>query len=108
MSSELIQFIKSCVRKRKIVWTHHVNMRLEGRFISREILLSSVASYEIIEEYPQDKYLPSCLVYAKSGDEVFHIHFAVDREGENVRMVTAYRPTSDKWENDFKTRRKEP
>lgn len=80
-------------------------MRLKGRFIPRNALLSSVDTYETIEAYPEDKYLPSYLIYAKQGDEIFHIHFAVDRENENVRLVTAYRPTLDKWEKDFKTRR---
>jgi hypothetical protein len=40
-------------------------MRLKGRFIPREAILASTESYEIIEEYPKDKYLPSCLVYAE-------------------------------------------
>lgn len=101
----VLQFIKSCVQARKILWTHHVNMRLKGRFIPRNALLSSLESYEIIKEYPRDKYLPSYLLYAKQGKDIFHIHFAVDRENENVRVVTAYRPTLDKWEKDFKTRR---
>lgn len=106
MKAEMLEFIKSCVRLRKIIWTHHVNMRLEGRFIPRELLLSSVENYEIIEEYPKDKYLPSYLVYAESNEEIFHIHFAVDQENDNVRVITAYRPTEDKWEEDFRKRRK--
>jgi hypothetical protein len=45
------------------MWTYHVNMRLQGRFISREEILDSVSEYQIIEEYPADKYLPSYLIY---------------------------------------------
>lgn len=81
-------------------------MRLKRRFISREVVLSSVDSYEIIEEYPEDKYLPSYLIYAKYGEQVFHIQIAIDKENDNIRIVTAYKPTLDKWESDFKTRRK--
>lgn len=106
MNQTILEFIKSCIGSRKVIWTHHVTMRLEGRFIPRETLLSSVESYEIIEKYPGDKYLPSYLIYAKSGKEVFHIHVAIDQENDNIRIITAYRPTPDKWENDLKTRRK--
>jgi hypothetical protein len=93
------------VRNRQILWTYHVNMRLEGRFIPREAILGAVESYEIIEAYPSDKYLPSYLVLGRSAGEAFHALFAVDLEGVNVRVVTAYRPSHGEWEDDLKTRR---
>jgi len=79
---------------------------LKGRFISRKIILASLESYEIIEEYPKDKYLPSYLIYAKYGNQIIHVHIAIDEKNDTVRIVTAYKPTLDKWESDFKTRRK--
>jgi len=106
MSDDILNFIKSCIKRRRIRWTYHVNMRLKGRFIPREIILSSVDSYEIIEEYPKDKYLPSYLVYAKGQGQIIHIHIAVDMENDSVTIITSYRPTLDRWEKDFKTRRK--
>ena len=106
MDTETIAFIRKCVKEGKILWTYHVNMRLVGRFISREMLLSAVDSFEIIEAYSDDKYLPSYLVYATHKTQVFHLHIAVDRDSDNVRIVTAYRPNQDKWETDLKTRRK--
>ena len=55
---------------------------------------------------PQDKYLPSYLLLAHDGSEAFHILFAADVREENVRVVTAYRPGTEEWEEDGKTRRK--
>ena len=104
--SDPIVFIRSCVLARRIFWTYHVNMRLEGRSISRTEVLDTVHSYEVIEAYPDDKYLPSYLVYANSGDDAFHILFAADVAGDNVRIVTAYRPDPSRWEPGKKTRRK--
>jgi hypothetical protein len=95
-------FIRRCVRERKIYWTYHVNMRLAGRFLTRDELLNAVDSYEIIESYPGDKYLPSYLVLAATSS---HVQFATDVEGDNVRIVTAYRPDPNEWESDLKTRR---
>ena len=78
-------------------------MRLKGRFIAREAILSSVNTYEIIEEYPKDKYLPSYLIYAKYENQVIHIQIATDLENDNVTVVTAYKPTREK---NLRTRRK--
>ncbi len=106
MTSEALTFIRSCIEQRRIRWTYHVNMRLRGRFIPREAILASTDTYEIIEEYVHDKYLPSYLVYARYEDDPFHIQIATDVAGNTVTIVTAYRPTPDKWQEDFKTRRK--
>ena len=100
-----LEFIRRCVRQGKVFWTYHVNMRLRGRFINRQAILRSNESYEILEEYPKDKYLPSYLVYAEYQGDIFHILFAVDLEGVNVRIVTAYRPNPEEWEEGFRTRR---
>ncbi len=100
-----IEFIRRCVREGKVFWTYHVNMRLRGRFISRQAILQSQERYEILEEYLKDKYLPSYLVYSEYQGDIFHVLFAVDLEGVNVRIVTAYRPNPDEWEDGFRTRR---
>lgn len=98
-------FIRRCVHLGKVLWTYHVNMRLEGRFIRRQAILQSVEAYEIIEGNPKDKYLPSYLVYSEYEGDIFHILFAVDLDGDNVRVVTAYRPDPGEWELGLKVRR---
>jgi hypothetical protein len=100
-----LEFIRRCVRHRQIFWTYHVNMRMKGRFIPREAILQSTDCYEIIEEYPQDKYLPSYLVYTEYQGDIFHILFALDREETNVRIITAYQPNPKDWEVGFRIRR---
>ncbi len=102
---DILEFIKSCIKRRKIYWTYHVNMRLKERFIRRETILYSVSTYEIVEKHPEDKYLPSYLIYAEHENQIIHIQIATDLENDNIRIVTTYKPTLEKWENDFKTRR---
>ena len=41
--------------------------------ISRDELFEASETYEIIESYPEDKYLPSYLVWATSGTGPFHV-----------------------------------
>jgi hypothetical protein len=67
--------------------------------------LAAVDSYELVESYPDDKYLPSYLLLARHGPDAFHVLFAADVEGDNVRVVTSYRPEVREWETDLKTRR---
>lgn len=60
-----VEFIQDRVRRGRILWTYHVNMRLAGRFIPRETILATVDAYELVEAYPDDKYLPSYLLLAR-------------------------------------------
>ena len=43
--------------------------------------------YEIIEEYPKDKYLPSYLIYSKYQDKIFHVLFALDIELDQLKTI---------------------
>jgi len=56
-------------------------MRLGQRFIARETIIQAAKSYEVIEEYPEDKYFPSYLLLERRGEEVFHALFGADRYG---------------------------
>jgi hypothetical protein len=99
-----LQFIQQCIKGRKIEWTYHVNMRLKGRFISRKTIIESVDKFEIIEAYPEDKYLPSYLIYSQHKNLGFHILFAIDVLGDNIRIVTAYYPNPEEWDENLKKR----
>lgn len=105
LPTEPMEFIRQCVMERRMLWTYHVTMRMERRSISRQMILETVGSYEMIETYPEDKYLPSYLIWAKRGETVFHILFAVDVKNQNVRIVTAYYPNPEEWEEEFKKRK---
>lgn len=83
-----------------------MNLRLKGRFVARQTILDAVESYEVVESYPDDKYLPSYLVLARLAGDAIHVLFATDVEGDNVRAVTAYRPSPDEWAGDLKKRRR--
>jgi uncharacterized protein DUF4258 len=83
-------------------------MRLAGRFIPREVILTSVDTYRLVEAYPDDKYLPSYLLLLRHQSAAFHVLFAADVEGDSVRVITSYRPDPQEWEPDMKTRRRKP
>ena len=80
-------------------------MRLQQRGLTVGTLQNAVSTLEIIEAYPDDKYLPSFLLRGDSQGSVFHAHIATDLEGPNVRVVTMYQPSSDEWDGTFRVRR---
>ena len=102
---DALGFIQKCVHDRKVYWTYHVNMRLAERHITRDDIFGAVDNYEIIESNPDDKYLPSYLVFAAQAVGGFHVLFGADVALDHVRVVTAYRPHLNDWEPDLKTRR---
>ena len=81
-------------------------MRLEKRAITRDMVISSIDNMEIIEEYLSDKYLPSYLLLSKYNKIIFHVLIAMDVIEDNIRIITAYIPDNQKWEDNFKRRRR--
>jgi hypothetical protein len=69
------------------------------------MLMKGADSLEIIESYPDYKYLPSFLVRGECEGRVFHAQIATDLEGRNVRVVTMYIPASEEWDPELRIRR---
>jgi hypothetical protein len=59
---------------------------------------------EVIEDYPEDKYGPSCLILGKTSDgRLLHIQCSYPSR-PLVKIITLYEPDPDLW-IDFKIRR---
>lgn len=57
---------------------------------------------KIIEEYLDDKYSPSCLIYGETtSNRILHIQCNF-----SGTIITTYEPNLEKWLDDFKKRRK--
>ncbi len=93
--------LKKLCQEDAISWTNHVLQRLIQRGISVSDVIEAIMTGEVIEDYPDDYPYPSCLVL---GGNKLHVVCGIG-EGK-LWIITAYRPTLDKWENDLKTRRR--
>jgi hypothetical protein len=80
-------------------------MRLKQRSLGSEILRIGANSLEIVESYPDDKYLPSFLLRGEVDARVFHVQIATDVQAGNVRIVTMYTPAEEEWDAEFRVRR---
>ena len=80
-------------------------MRLQERRLNSDVLRKAIDTFEIIERYPDDKYLPSFLLRGEVAEFVFHALVATDLEGDNVRVVTMYLPDPERWDENGRLRR---
>lgn len=101
-----LSFICRCVELGRVYWTHHAYLRLIERGLERDTVTSSHRSYEIIERYPKDKYLPSYLVFMIYKRTVYHAVIATDYEARMVRIVTVYQPDPEEWDETLKVRKR--
>jgi len=85
----------------KIKWTLHALERIRERKILVEAVVNAVLSGVAIEQYQDDKPLPSCLIC--SGEKPLHV--VVSTDGNIVYFITAYYPSTNEWNDDFITRR---
>ncbi len=83
-------------------FSDHGVKRMIKRSIDRVEIEDTVLAGEIIEEYPYDKYSPSCLIYGrtKSGR---HLHVQLSLP-PTVVIITAYDPDETEW-IDYRIRR---
>ncbi len=87
-----------------VFMTAHAAERFRQCGILAEDVRNAVLTGEIIEQYPEDYPYPSCLVLGYSID-MQYLHVVISDEGSSSRIITAYFPNADKWQNDMRTRK---
>lgn len=101
----LIEAIREKIRVDQFEYSQHAVDQSILRSVSVQELREAIASGEVIEDYPMDKYGPSCLVYGltRSGRA---IHVQCSHPSRPlVKIVTVYQPDADEW-LDFKRRKR--
>jgi hypothetical protein len=99
-----IDDIRIKIRTGDYRFSDHAVKRMMWRSIDRIEVEEAILSGEIIEEYPNDKYSPSCLIYGKSkAGRRLHVQISLPLA---VIVITAYDPDETEW-TDYRFRRKE-
>jgi hypothetical protein len=89
--------IQQAVAQGDYRYTAHALQRTTVRHISRAEIEQAIVQAEIIESYPEDKYGPSALVYGETEKQrILHIQISLP---PSVKIITAYEPDPDQWEN---------
>ena len=82
----------------------HAASKIVERNILRHEIIEAGSTSEIIEDYPDDKYSPSCLLFGLSGGgRPLHIQICYT-EMDLLKIITTYEPNPAKWLS-FRVRR---
>ena len=109
MANEKFASILERVRKaaaQQILYLPHAvrQMAKPERLISvAEVRNTLEQTGEVIEDYPDDVRGHSCLILGR-GEEGHPIHVVCSPKEEFLAIITAYVPSPDEWNKDFKTR----
>jgi hypothetical protein len=76
--------------------TDHADEEAAADGVSIDHVLKSIAEGEIIEQYPDDKPYPSCLIYSES-DGPLHSVWAYNEINSWAVLITVYRPDPQRW-----------
>jgi hypothetical protein len=99
---ERLDRIRIAFRVGRYEISRHAVLRMLRRTIRTDEIEAAVATAEIIEDYPTDKYGPSVLLlgFSRAGRPL-HIQVADER----TRIVTVYEPDPSEWLNWRQRRR---
>ncbi len=104
-----VEKIRSVFRSNFVFYTTHSKEEMESEelgVISDSEIFEAVLSAEVIEEYPNDKPYPSCLLFGITyAQRPLHIVCGIGNKYDEVVVITAYHPNSEWW-IDYKQRRK--
>jgi hypothetical protein len=93
----------------RCVFTEHARREMESEpygIIHVSEVVQCLRNGEIIEEYPDDRPYPSCLVLGRTAEgRVLHVVCAPVVPEQRLIVITTYQPDPDRWDPAFRRRR---
>jgi hypothetical protein len=100
----MIGDLRSKIANGQFEFSQHAVDQTIIRHITVQEMREAVANSQIVEDYPDDKYGPSCLLLGFTlSDRPLHILCSYPSR-PLVKIVTLYEPDPDQW-IDYRTRR---
>ena len=100
----IIDDLRSKISQNAFEFSKHAVDQTILRNISVQEMRDVINNGEIIEDYPDDKYGPSCLIFGVTQiGRPIHIQCSYPSR-PIVKVVTVYEPNPDRW-IDYKVRR---
>ena len=89
-----------------IEWRKHVLQKLAERAIPQQAVREVLLHGERIREYADDKPFPSTLFLGYVSGKPLHVVAACDEASRRAFVITAYEPSLEIFEPDYRTKRK--
>ena len=102
----ILDGISTKIRNDLFEFSQHATDQSIIRHISIQEIREAIEDSEVIEDYPNDRYGPSCLIFGVTQSKrPLHIQCSYPSR-PLVKIITLYEPDPLRW-IDFKTRRKQ-
>ena len=102
---DIFNIIES-IRDNRIRITDHADEEAHADSLLFDELFFSVFQGEIIEDYPDDRPYPSCLIFGRTfKGEPVHSVWGYNKQNRWAVLITVYRPDPSKW-IDWRRRRR--
>lgn len=101
-----LAIFRQAVSAGRIEWRKHVLQKLVERGLSQQAVREAMLHGERIRDYADDKPFPSALFLSYDSGRPLHVVAACDEVNERAFVITAYEPSLDVFEADYKTKRK--
>jgi len=93
-------------RNEKIMWSLHAVKKLRSEGYRKMHIEESLKKCTIIEDYTMEgRLLPGCLTLGYFDSEPVHVVVAIDRDWDRIFIITVYKPSADRWSDDWKKRK---
>lgn len=95
MTDLTLDEIREKVARGEYRFSDHAVKRMIKRSVERPEVEEVLFKGEVIEEYPQDKFSPSCLIFGTTGEgRPLHVQVSLPPV---IVVVTVYEPDPEEW-----------
>ena len=100
--------IRRLVAEGKYEFSKHAEREREADMVPTTELEEALKNSEIIEDYPDDPRGPSCLVLGFSGQRPIHAVCSLQRDSEELLLITVYDASKrpEHWMDHYRRRRR--
>ncbi|GDY22050.1 hypothetical protein LBMAG56_33970 [Verrucomicrobiota bacterium] len=89
----------------QVEYSLHAVRQMVARNITPQEVTQTVLTGEVIEDYPNDKYGPSCLLFGRAAQQrPLHVQ-CTHPSRPLVKVITAYEPDPAEWDATLKQRK---
>ena len=101
-----LEIFRKAVAAGRIEWRKHVLQKLAERAVPQQAVRDVLLTGERIREYADDKPFPSALFLGYVSGKPLHVVAACDEANQQAFVITAYEPSPEIFEADYRTKRK--
>lgn len=101
----MLELLRQKISCDQVEYSLHAVRQMVTRNITPDEVVQTVLAGEVIEDYPDDKYGPSCLLLGRTASQrPLHVQ-CTHPSRPLVKVITTYEPDPKEWDETLKLRK---